>query len=250
VQALSLTLPLAIGFVLGILLTVLLFRLKARDAGLIARELAVQAQAEKMRDLEEILGRLKDSFASLSLDALSRNNQEFLRLANETLKAQAQAGEKDLEGKKKLIDYSLEHMARELDRVRNQVQEFEKDREQKYGELSRHLRTVTEETSRLHETADQLKTALTGAKQRGQWGERMAEDVLRVAGFVEGINYRKQKTMSDTAGRPDYTFYLPRDLVVNMDVKFPLDNYLRYLEAVSETEREKYKTQLDRKSVV
>src|SRR5438105_3924424 len=39
------------------------------------------------------------------------------------------------------------------------------------------------------------------------------------------------------AGRPDYTFLLPNGLVMHMDVKFPLDNYVRYLEAGNDIER-------------
>ena len=37
-----------------------------------------------------------------------------------------------------------------------------------------------------------LREALASPKARGQWGERMADDVLRAAGFVEGMSYRKQ----------------------------------------------------------
>jgi DNA recombination protein RmuC len=64
----------------------------------------------------------------------------------------------------------------------------------------------------------------------------MAEDVLRVAGFVENVNYRRQRAVE--GGRvPDFTFLLPKDLCLHMDVKFPLDNYVRSLEAASEAER-------------
>ncbi len=85
-----------------------------------------------------------------------------------------------------------------------------------------------------------LREALASPKVRGQWGERMAEDVLRLAGFVEGVNYWKQKTLEGAGSRPDFTFMLPRDLILNMDVKFPLDNYLKYLEA-PDAEKEKHR---------
>ena len=39
-------------------------------------------------------------------------------------------------------------------------------------------------------------------KARGQWGERMAEDVLRLAGFVEGVNYRKRQALAGRAAVP------------------------------------------------
>jgi DNA recombination protein RmuC len=69
----------------------------------------------------------------------------------------------------------------------------------------------------------------------------MAEDVLRLAGFVENINYRKQRAVESGSGIPDYTFFLPNDLRLYMDVKFPLDNYLRYCEAGSDLERKRHR---------
>ena len=186
---------------------------------------------------------LKDSFSSLSMEALSKNTDEFLKLANETLAVQTKSGEKELEGKKKLIDQSLEAMKKEMESVQNLVKNLEKDREKKFGELSTQLKSAVEQTGKLQETTNQLRMVLSNPKARGQWGERMAEDVLRLAGFMEGINYEKQKTLETTTTRPDYTFLLPQGLKLNMDVKFPLDNYVSYLEAENSSEKEKYKSQ-------
>lgn len=44
-----------------------------------------------------------------------------------------------------------------------------------------------------------------------------------------------------TADRPDFTFLLPRGLKVNLDAKFPLDNYLAYYQAESDAEKREYK---------
>jgi len=58
----------------------------------------------------------------------------------------------------------------------------------------------------------------------------MAEDVLRLVGLVENVNYVKQS--SATRGRPCRLHLLPaNDLKVNMDAKFPLDSYRAYLDA-------------------
>ncbi|MCK4379314.1 MAG: DNA recombination protein RmuC, partial [Deltaproteobacteria bacterium] len=43
------------------------------------------------------------------------------------------------------------------------------------------------------------------------------------------------------ATRPDFTFLLPKGLKLNMDVKFPLNNYLKFLEAGSEAERQSHR---------
>jgi len=101
-------------------------------------------------------------------------------------------------------------------------------------------------TSKLNDTTEHLKHALASSKKRGEWGERMAEDILRLAGLVEGINYIKQKTLEGSSGRPDYTFFLPNSLKVNMDVKFPLDNYQNYLDAQTDHDKKRFKEELIR----
>ena len=94
-------------------------------------------------------------------------------------------------------------------------------------------------SARLADTTQSLRQALANPKARGQWGERMADDVLRAAGLVEGISYRKQSATA--AGTiPDFTFLLPGGRVLHMDVKFPVDNYLRYLEAHADRERDQH----------
>jgi DNA recombination protein RmuC len=101
-----------------------------------------------------------------------------------------------------------------------------------------------EVTAKLKETTEHLGNALASSKKRGEWGERMAEDIIRLIGMVEGVNYIKQKTLEHGPGRPDYTFLLPNGLKINMDVKFPLDNYVRYLDAESEHDKKRFRDEL------
>ncbi len=231
------------GAVFGVGLFLVIHLLRKREAGSLARELVNQTETEKVKDLEALMGRVRDSFGALSLEALKSNTDEFLKLANETLSRQSHLGEKELEGKKKLIDQSLEGMKTDLRKVEDLMQSLEKDREQKFGQVASQLKHAAEQTALLQETAHQLRQALSSTRARGQWGERMAEDVLRLSGFIEGVNYLKQKALETAAGRPDYTFPLPQGRKVNMDVKFPLDNYVRFLECERDAEREALKAQ-------
>ena len=130
-------------------------------------------------------------------------------------------------------------LQRDLRHVVDLVGALRQERAEQDGRLSVGLRHTYEATARLASTADSLQAALASPATRGQWGERMADDVLRMAGFVEGINYDAQRR--NGAGTiPDYTFHLPKGRAVNMDVKFPLDNYLRHLEAATAGERERH----------
>lgn len=195
-------------------------------------------QAKTAKELTE---EMKASFGNLSLEALSKSTDEFLKLAKTKLDSQRDATVKELDAKKGLIDQQLERMTSELIKVSTLVKDLEKDRVAKFGELTSQLRATSEQTAVLEQTTNTLREALASTKARGQWGERMAEDVLRLAGFIENVNYVKQKTIQGVGSRPDFTFLLPRKLTLNMDVKFPLDNYVRFLEAKSEPEKTKFR---------
>ncbi|MCX7919760.1 MAG: DNA recombination protein RmuC [bacterium] len=231
------------GFLVGVGLVLLINWIRKKDAQTIAQALVAQTETQKMQDVEGLLNRIKDSFGAISLDILSKNTEAFLKLANETLSKQTQIGEKELEGKQKLIDQTLQSMKSDLLKLQDLVTQFEKDREQKFGALATQLQLTAEQTRRLYEVTGQLQSALASSKVRGQWGERMAEDVLRLAGFIEGINYFKQQKLETGTTRPDYTFFLPQGLKLNMDVKFPLDNFIQYMNATTDAEKEAYKKQ-------
>ena len=225
---------LIVGLIIGAAAILLVTRLKKKDEQALAKELVFQAQAEKLQDLENFLSRMKDSFYAVSLDALNKNINNFMEMAKSTLSQQTTLGAKDLDSKKELIFQTYEQMKAELEKVNSRVAEFEKDRQNKYGELSNQL-------ARLGETTGKLTEALASSGVRGQWGQRMAEDVLKLAGFIEGINYFKQKTLDASSGRPDYTFPLPNQQIVNMDVKFPFANYWQFLEAKNDDEKIRYR---------
>ena len=181
------------------------------DPALIARE-AGQAAAEQSG---AVVAQLLDANRALMEGERERSTME-------------------LDGKRVLIDARLEAMNAELGRVTDLLAEFESQRGAKLDTLTGVLRQQREGIAGLRE-------ALSSSKARGQWGERMAEDVLQLAGFVEGIQYRKQVSVEGGSGIPDFTFMLPRGVVMYMDVKFPLDNYMRYLDAESELEQRRHR---------
>ena len=227
------------GIVLGLCIT-LVFRLIQRKTGReIAQELFRESELQRQAGIHIVIETLKDSFAKLSLDALSSATEEFLKLAQVKLQSEREGNTQELETKKELIDQQLRHMTSELDNVSKLMKDLEKDRTQKFGELTSQLQTSSQQTQALMQTTSSLREALSSTKARGQWGERMAEDVLRLAGFIENVNYVKQKTIEGGSSRPDFTFLLPKSLKLHMDVKFPFDNYLRFLDASTDGEKSK-----------
>jgi DNA recombination protein RmuC len=124
----------------------------------------------------------------------------------------------------------------QLDRVADLVLGLSERQAVQHGEVAASLDQALRATAGLADTTAHLREALASPKARGQWGERMADDVLRLAGFVEGVNYRRQVAIAGGT-IPDVTFLLPGDLVLHMDVKFPLDNHLRASTAASPAEQ-------------
>jgi len=232
---------LLVGFALGLAVAFLLRIIQAKTAKELAAELFDESEKQRKASMDAVIGDLKASFGSLSLDALQKSTEEFLKLAKSRLDAERESALHDLDAKKGLIDQQLARMGKELEKVSVLVQDLEKDRVQKFGELTNQLKSASEQTTALMETTNTLREALSSTQSRGQWGERMAEDVLRLAGFIEGVNYVKQRAVEGVGTRPDFTFILPRDLKLNMDVKFPLDNYIRFLETGSDLEKSKYR---------
>jgi DNA recombination protein RmuC len=190
---------------------------------------------------DHLLVSLKDSFKALSSDALKDSSDQLLKLAEAKFISQTDKHSTELTSKKELIDIQLKDMKDNLGKVSELVSEFEKKREEKLGAIGKELDSLTKTSNDLHKL-------LADNRSRGQWGERMVEDLLNLAGLHEGINYRKQCTIENSSNgsgksRPDFTFILPNDLELHMDVKFPLDNYQRYLQAEAQADQEKFRDQ-------
>jgi DNA recombination protein RmuC len=152
----------------------------------------------------------------------------------------------ELDARKEVIGANLDavrvEMRGELQRLGDLVAKLGESSAERFGQVDESLRNHAEAAGKLAESTTTLGQALANPQARGQWGERMAEDVLRLAGFVENVNYRKQAQLRSASGesavgRPDFTFELPKGHVLHMDVKFPLAAYLRHLAAESDVER-------------
>ncbi len=183
--------------------------------------------------------------SSEAIDQLRSEQAENLRATVETVMSvassklgdQFEAGRAVLGREGDQVANKVSNVETELRRVGDLVSSLQKERAEQAGQITTGIRQALAATSALNDTTNSLREALASPKARGQWGERMAEDVLRSAGFMEGVNYQRQKKTSG-GGVPDFTFPLPSDRVVHMDVKFPIDNYLRWLDTTEASQKE------------
>ena len=144
----------------------------------------------------------------------------------------ARAGHAPLDLQAEFVRNDLAQVKDSVAQLNDLVQRTGGDDKASFAALSTVLRNVDDRTNA-------LAGALANSRVRGQWGERAAEDILLAAGFVENESYIKQAVGTDGT-RPDFRFPLPKGYSVNMDVKFPVENYVRALEADATTDREGY----------
>ncbi len=156
-------------------------------------------------------------------------HQEFLNLASERLSTERTQHVGDLDLRKQEVEKLVQGLEKQLQRYEQTVQALEKDRDTKYGALTQQLAQTAQETRQLKSTTDQLTTMLGNSRIRGQWGEKTAEDILKLCGLQHQIHYIKQSQTD--AGKPDFTFLLPDGHHLYMDVKFPLDNFMKFMNA-------------------
>ena len=173
---------------------------------------------------------LKDAFSSLSREALDSNQRSFFELARNQFENLSKSSGQQLDEKKKLIDSTINEMKGHLERLAKETIALK-------GQMENSNLGI----NRLTDTTSELRQILSSSQARGQWGERMVEDILNFIGLTEGLNYKKQS--QEGPDRPDYTFFLPQSKHVNMDVKFPLSHYENYLSAESESDKNSEKKQ-------
>lgn len=182
---------------------------------------------------------LKNQFPAVTRTALQQMEEDFIRRAGGQLDLQREKGLRELESNKQAVEHSVKGLGDQLKRYEELLKQFETDRDKKYGRLEGELARVTKGTESLQMTTANLIAVLGNSRIRGQWGQKMAEDILRLCGLQEGRQYVREKEM--IAGRPDYTFLLPEEHTLFMDVKFPLDNYLRFMSSDREDTRQQYR---------
>lgn len=137
------------------------------------------------------------------------------------------------------ISKSVSEVTTSLKAVQHTVRELEKDRERKFGEVSNQLQNTNTTLANVNTSINTLNSALTNTQKRGAFGEKLADELLKQLGFIEKVHYFKQ-LKQENGKIPDFTFMLENKLKVNMDSKFPFNNYLKYLNSNSDIERKDY----------
>jgi len=178
---------------------------------------------------------LSDALATMSEQA-RRDRDESIRLASETI---AKSGGDQLGTKAQVIDTALTGIAAQmnqrLEALSTELRSLREKNNIQYDNVGKAVEALSKRT-------DNLNEILSNSQKRGQWGERVVEDMLRAAGFIENVNYTKQD-INTAGGKPDYKFMMPPNRVLFMDVKFPLDKYALHFSAETDALRTQAKAE-------
>jgi DNA recombination protein RmuC len=216
------------------------FRVARGAAHGLSHQAAVTSDAAVAAAVATVLAEREATVAAVNADrerTMHAAVDTVIKVAGSELQNRLDTGSQVLDLRAQAFEQRVQDVSSELRRVTDLVARLQHERAQQHGEVVQRLDQTAAAASALQQTAQGLRDVLASPKSRGQWGERMAEDVLRAAGFVAGVNYRQQHTL-DGGRRPDFTFLLPQGVELNMDVKFPVDNYARFLDATTDRERD------------
>jgi len=188
------TIAALIGLITGATLVGAVVAWRGRGQRAQIEQLLGQTEAQRAQDAQALLDRARAEFGGLSQEALRHNTEQFLQLAKVRFDAQTAEARQTLEAKQGLIDKSVEQIAVRLAEVSKALQTQEETRRQAQGALQQRLDATVLATKELQTTTAHLREALANPQRRGQWGERMAEDVLRLAGCIEGVICRERRS--------------------------------------------------------
>ena len=188
--------------------------------------------------------KLRELFNFLANEALVRNNQNFVQMANSTLEKFQTQAKGDLALKQQAIQELVNPLKQALEKHEKQAVEMEKKREQAYGGLRQYLEDVVQTQSQLRKETGNLAKSLNASHVRGKWGEMTLKRVVEMAGLVEHCDFKTQQSLpgEDARLRPDLIVYLPSQREIVIDAKTPLDSYLQAVETEDEEKRKSLMT--------
>jgi len=207
--------------------------LKSKIENDLAAERATSA--EKITALTAAHERLKNEFKALSAEALSKNTDEFLKLARESFGKLHQQSADELGKRQQAIDSLVKPLKESLEKVDAKIGEMEKVRANAYGQLSEQLKSLGTAQISLQAEASKLTTALRSTTTAGTWGELQLRRVVEMSGMSSYCDFVEQQAAGGF--RPDLIVRLPGGQQIVIDAKAPNDAYREAANASDEQVR-------------
>ncbi len=182
-------------FLIGALLIHLLRASKIKQLNDANNELSLTLKLERQNraELDDILeatrAQLANTFNQLSNEALDRNNNQFLKLAEENLKRYQSEAKAELSSKEKSIEQLVKPINDALKKTNEQIHNIEKERKEAYGSLRNTIDQMNQSQQNLQQETQNLVQALRRPEVRGQWGEMTLKRLAELSGMVEHCDF-------------------------------------------------------------
>lgn len=172
--------------------------------------------------LKSLMTSQKDSQIESIVDRVfGMSVQRVAQQSRDILNSDKQAIHIDLKNKQAAMERLVQQLKEEMDVHQKEIRKVEADRIKEFSAIVESLEQHKNLTNELKTSTDTLSQVLSNNQKRGEWGERIIEDLMSSNGLVEGVHFIKQKKLGDTSLKPDITLLLPNKKVVPVDVKFP-----------------------------
>lgn len=187
---------------------------------------------------DEITDTISAKLNEIMPTILDQANESLVRMADQKLGAESSKSRLDLENKREEIERLVKVIQEDLKESKKELELSDKERINSFSALKNSLDEYKKITEQLSVSTENLKKVLSNNQLRGQFGEQVADDLLKMAGFVVGENYTRQE--SDNGARPDFTVYLPDRTKINIDAKFPYSALQRMTETDDSDAKKRY----------
>ncbi|MHB8253572.1 MAG: DNA recombination protein RmuC [Acidiferrobacter sp.] len=200
-----------------------------------------KAHDDRLAAFREAQTAVGEAFKGLSQEALQRNNEMFLSLAQERFANLSQVATADLGARQQAVAHLVAPVLERLSKVDSLMAQMEIKRESAYQSLTDQVKSLIEShLPLLHKETANLVKALRQPAARGRWGELQLRRVVEMAGMLDHCDFVEQAHREDDDGRglrPDLLVRLPGGRYVVVDAKTPVDAYLTAMEAEDEGAR-------------
>lgn len=178
------------------------------------------------QEIEDVVNKV----FGMSVGKIAAQSKQILQSEKENIKV-------DLDNKQRVIEKLVVDLQKDLADRQKEIRVLEQDRVKKFAEITSALSEHRELTKDLKTSTEQLAKVLSNNQSRGEWGERIIEDLMQANGLVEGVHYLRQTKLGTTTLKPDITLLLPNKRLVAVDVKFPYQEIQKM--SVAETKKAK-----------
>lgn len=215
------------GFICGCLLCFLALRNKLKHYEVLREEnirLHADLAAEKVtsenyrKQLEGLDERLTECFKTASLELFKENAQQFVQLAENTIKHYSDSEEKARGNHREVLEKMLQPLKERLVAFSDKVNLLEAGRQKNEIVFREQVQQLNQVQSKLE---SELAHVFYNPNRRGSWGEMQLRRIVELTGMLEYVDFDVQVSGNKGKVRPDMVVRLPNERCIIIDAKTP-----------------------------